>query len=454
MKLAVYEMSWLRNLQYDLEGTVKAGEGADPIQDLQNFIRENQSTEKKAEPTTPAGPQPYFHLGKQKDQSKTATPATIQKQKEQQDAQIFIRQLADGELQPFLRNLFQEGVRPGDAEKEQLDQLRPGMSDPRRRAALAQALRAEIAGREASGEAIETAKPIIVDPVIFDSLVFLFKAALDACDEQSDSWCGRDFMVLTQLFRVEGEGVEKPASLLSRIYNHALWNKVTFWEEVLIIGLCEAHAAESLWRRSLPAGSQFAQPAMTLFLQKFVGYMMAFGISYDQGRNSVSATLRKHEAMLTPTGKAAYTKLLLQAYEASPQAGANASTRALDESASSAAGGGTGGVVSTDASGNVVGDNAGSTGGSGGTETGVVGGDAGGTSFSSTGSAPAPPPAAEEDFEAVALGLVGRPEDAVNVEKDGAGDAFAEGSADDPGNEADEALQFMSGKHTIDDVFA
>merc|ERR1712151_1327469 len=117
----------------------------------------------------------------------------------------------------------------GDAEKEHLDQLRPGMGDPRRRAALAHALRTELVQRDPRGESIENANPILVSPVIFDSFVFLIKSALDACDEQNDPWCGRDFMVLTQLFRMEGEGIEKPVTLLSKVYNHALWNKVTFW---------------------------------------------------------------------------------------------------------------------------------------------------------------------------------------------------------------------------------
>merc|ERR1711963_203008 len=42
MKLAVYETSWLRNLQYDLEATVKAAEKADVCKDLQSFIENNK----------------------------------------------------------------------------------------------------------------------------------------------------------------------------------------------------------------------------------------------------------------------------------------------------------------------------------------------------------------------------------------------------------------------------
>eukprot|EP00435_Cladocopium_sp_Y103_P035201 s1779_g9.t1 len=90
---------------------------------------------------------------------------------------------------------------------------------------------------------------------------------------------------------------------------------VTFWEDVLLLSLCEAYAAEAVWRRSLAPGSQFSKPAMTSFLQRFVGYMMAFGISFEQGRNSVASTLRKNSAFLGPQTVQVYSQLLLSAYE-------------------------------------------------------------------------------------------------------------------------------------------
>merc|ERR1712048_1186329 len=103
---------------------------------------------------------------------------------------------------------------------------------------------------------------------------------------------GREFMVLAQCFRAEGEG--KTPTLLSRVYSHKLWSKVNFWEEVLLLGLCEAHAAEVIWRKNLVPGSQFMQPAMTAFLSRFVSHMLAYGIRLEQARSAVSLTMRKH----------------------------------------------------------------------------------------------------------------------------------------------------------------
>ncbi|CAE7256872.1 unnamed protein product [Symbiodinium natans] len=54
--------------------------------------------------------------------------------------------------------------------------------------------------------------------------------------------------------------------------------------------------------------------------RRFVGYMMAFGISFEQGRNSVTSTLRKSHAFLGQQTVQLYAQLLLSAYEvATPQ---------------------------------------------------------------------------------------------------------------------------------------
>mmetsp|Transcript_32925 Transcript_32925/g.102083 ORF Transcript_32925/g.102083 Transcript_32925/m.102083 type:complete len:489 (-) Transcript_32925:55-1521(-) len=306
MKLAVYETSWLRNLQYDLEATVKAAEGADPYRDLQDFIRQHRSQTLRTEANKQLLAQPFFQLGKSKIPSGPSRTQT--------EACATVRQMVEDELQPIVPRLVSDDTAASsssDEVKEQLDHLRQGLGDARRRAAVCQALRREVLSPQPQGTDLESAKPLTVTPAAFELIVTLFKACLDACDEQNDAWCGRDLMVLAPLIRVEGE---RPAQLLSRVYNHALWNKVTFWEDVLLLGLCEAHSAEAVWRRTLPAGSQFSQPSMTAFLERFVGYMMAFGISFDQGRSSVSATLKKHASMLGNTAKA-YSTLLLQRYE-------------------------------------------------------------------------------------------------------------------------------------------
>merc|ERR1712032_1380240 len=103
--------------------------------------------------------------------------------------------------------------------------------------------------------------------------------------------------------------------LLTRLYNHPLWNKVTFWEDILLVGLCEAHSAEAMWRRSLQPGVQFVQVAMTAFLQKFVEYMLAFGIRPEEAKECIRTTVRKHAPLLGASAET-YSRMMLQNVDA------------------------------------------------------------------------------------------------------------------------------------------
>eukprot|EP00443_Scrippsiella_acuminata_P068978 CAMPEP_0115417242 /NCGR_PEP_ID=MMETSP0271-20121206/24024_1 /TAXON_ID=71861 /ORGANISM="Scrippsiella trochoidea, Strain CCMP3099" /LENGTH=730 /DNA_ID=CAMNT_0002841625 /DNA_START=44 /DNA_END=2233 /DNA_ORIENTATION=- len=405
MKLAVYETSWLRNLQYDLEAVVKISEDADACKDLQAFIQHHMEQGEQKKRGVQLTPQAYWTCGKQKEPPKT-TPMS----KQQADVQKVIKRFMDEELQPPLRALLSADAAPTAVEdwSSRLQQLRLNVTDARRRAALCQVLRAELLAHENQGTDIENAKGITIPQGTLDALVPLTKSALDACDEQSDIWCGRDLMVIVNLIRAEAED-GKQISLLARVYNHALWNKVTFWEEVLLLGLCEAHAAEAVWRRSLPPGSQFTTPAMTAFLQRFLGYMMAFGISFDQARNSVWATLRKNTTLLGASCKP-YANLLLQAYEAQAAAGGGG-------------GGGGGQAVGGGGSSSARG-NFGSIG-----STGVAGSPG---AASQQGAAQSPMP--EEDFEAVALGLPAEDAGGTGTGSQDSGDEEdADGEPDDEG---------------------
>ncbi|CAE7513543.1 unnamed protein product [Symbiodinium necroappetens] len=306
-KLAVYETSWLRNMQYDLEGAAKDAEDFDAVKELQDFI-ESAVKEVGAGPSASAlVALPFFQLGKAREPRKV-TPELQQLAQVQQH----IRQLMD-EMSPVISSML-EGP-----EGEQAESLSRRVTEWRPRAAFCQVLRTAVMRDDPQGTELDGAAGKNLSPRAFEALAVCFKAALDSSDEQSDAWCGRDLMVLAQLFRTDDED-GKQVSLLSRVYNHALWNKVTFWEEVLLLSLCEAYAAEAVWRRSVPAGSQFSKPALLELPRRFVGYMMAFGISFEQGRSSVTSTLRKSHAFLGQQTVQLYGQLLLSAYEvATPQ---------------------------------------------------------------------------------------------------------------------------------------
>eukprot|EP00928_Gymnodinium_smaydae_P055543 TRINITY_DN3905_c0_g1_i1.p1 TRINITY_DN3905_c0_g1~~TRINITY_DN3905_c0_g1_i1.p1 ORF type:complete len:743 (+),score=166.50 TRINITY_DN3905_c0_g1_i1:51-2231(+) len=340
-KLAVYEMSWLRNMEYDVAATVKTSEEADPEADLQEFLRESWDAQGQRAPASDTvveqlKVQPFWELGRAKPPRETPARKFLR----EDDA--YIRTTID-EIQPLVKTVMTE--QGGTAKvPDPVAQLQNGLTDHRRRAALCQVLRAQVLTHEPQGTEIDNAKPVTIDLLALEALAQVFTAALDGCDEagETDAWNGRDLMVLAQLFKAEMEG-GKSTSLLSRVYSHRLWSKVPFWEEVLLIGLCEAHAAEVIWRRSLAPGCHFVNPSMTSFLDRFVGHMLTFGIRLEQARNAVSATIRKNSALLGAMGKP-YETLLLKAYEAAaaaPDAAAAAAAAPGDSpaAASSAAAG-------------------------------------------------------------------------------------------------------------------
>lgn len=301
-KLAVYETSWLRNMQYDLEGVAKAAEDCDAVRELQNFIETSNKEVSTGPALTRHVAMPFHQLGKGRDPRKMTPELQLHLQVQQQ-----IRQLMD-EMSPFIASLLE-----GSETEEEVEKFCQKLSDSKLRAAFCQVARLAVLKDDPAGTEIDGSAGKNLSPGAFEALTCCFKVALDAADEHNDAWSGRDLMVLAQLYRTEQDG--KAVSLLSKVYNHALWNKVTFWEDVLLLSLCEAYAAEAVWRRSLAPGSQFSKPAMTSFLQRFVGYMMAFGISFEQGRNSVASTLRKNSAFLGPQTVQVYSQLLLSAYE-------------------------------------------------------------------------------------------------------------------------------------------
>jgi len=324
MKLSIFQTSWLRNLQYDTNTTADACQKANAYADLQDFIRQHKSQERRQHAMTKLEPQPFFRLTgdvvstpilPSNAPSTWQLPGRLVVSGQQPE----VSRLLNEEIEPMLSGLLHAGPPgiPPEAAKAHLERVRQGLSDPRRRAAMCLAFRQELMGCETQSNGdLDLAKPLTITPAALDSIAGLFRTALDSCNDQNDVWCGRDIMVLTQLFLIDGSYPQEPTPLLMpRLYDHMLWSRISFWEELLLVGLCEAHAAEAVWRRVLPAGSRWPQPSMTAFLERFMGYMMAFGIGYNEARGCVQTTLQKHASLLGSGSVHSYSSLLLRKYE-------------------------------------------------------------------------------------------------------------------------------------------
>lgn len=257
-------MSWLKNLQYDLEGMVAVVEAVDLSADLQAFIRSHQqqptkipqevqiecqqegqetkreqgSRQVQAQRIAPngnvtmLGAQPFWALYTPRPQK--LTPAKVQ----QREAVVYIQQVIESEFQPLCRGLFgcgeSEGNLSTDGSAEEtvhseasrtkvpsIEQIRLEFGDQRRRVAFCQVLRGEILLREPPHTELENASPILLASAAFEVLTAMVYAALDACSEKNDIWCGRDLVVLVHLFTTKLEN-SKVVCLLERVYRHPL----------------------------------------------------------------------------------------------------------------------------------------------------------------------------------------------------------------------------------------
>jgi len=349
MKLAVYETSWLRNVQYDLDATVKIIEGFDASAGLQDFIRRSRSS---APPPGRVAPRRFFELAAGAGPEATAPAAAVG------DPLVALQCEA---WRSALRGLLGRAAAPssspplpsspgggggggagGEAadDSARLAELRlclgsgggvaeeaptpaagggaaaaagadaaGGASEASAacRTAFCEVLREEV-GLGAAPSAPLTPAPdqedfrplLIAQPVAFDTVVSLFSAALEACAACSDFWNGRDLMVLANKIQCYYEG--QVVDVLVKVYSHPLWGRVTFWEGALFIGIAEAHIHLALSRRARAAGSEYPEVIISAFLAQFVSYMIAFGIKPEPARQCVKRTLRKHSALL---GKAA-----------------------------------------------------------------------------------------------------------------------------------------------------
>mmetsp|Transcript_27158 Transcript_27158/g.49440 ORF Transcript_27158/g.49440 Transcript_27158/m.49440 type:complete len:644 (+) Transcript_27158:72-2003(+) len=308
MKMAVFDVSWLRNMQYDLEGAVKGIEDGDGVADVQKYIKQHQT----------AAPRPSLV----RQQSYWEIAATIQglasrsttARDSQKEAEANLDRHAEA-LRPLVRSLLQhaESAPAGAADADKVAELKKGLEGTESsenssggasstsalcRQAFCTAFQKELllqavkANNEDYAARIEDMPPIQVGAASFDIFVTLVRAALDGCHNEGDAWSGRTLMVLCNKIQNVQEG--KVVDILVRVYNHPLWGRVTFWEEMLYVAICEAQAQLHERRRSSPPGTEFPEVVITPFLQNFMRFMVSWGIQPQQAQACVQRTCRKY----------------------------------------------------------------------------------------------------------------------------------------------------------------
>jgi len=339
MKIAVYDTSWLRNVQYDLDSSVQTIESSDAADEIQEFIKQHRTL---APPLSRIPPLRFWEVAAGNDVQRPAATqgegagrrGTCKEVARHTEAitpllrSLLVRPEPGGEAMPERDSTKLEQLRQilaaGDADRsnggpttalENTGPLSVDLAAPRRRA-LCESLQAEIQAMacgskvgEIRAEVTAAELPTVqVEKAPFDALVSLVSAALDGCDRDGDAWNGRDLMVLSQKIQCQTEDL-KAVDVLLKVYNHPLWSRVTFWEDVLILAVTEAQALQAIQRRSDRAGADRLEVATTAFLQRYVGYMTSLGIKADQAKACVQRTLRKN-AQLLGQATEAYVNLL------------------------------------------------------------------------------------------------------------------------------------------------
>lgn len=282
MKMSVHEISWVRNVQYDIDSVVQAVEASDSQLELQDFIRQHQT---KARPPARVSPR-LLGQGRRQVPQPAEGPSPPQ------------LQAARDVVKPMLANCFD-----AHALREHIEALRLRLlHEPAPFADGMQAAGSEgstVSWRRALCDVLKEElqeSPVGLSTAAFEQAVLLFTAALDGCDRAGDAWNGRDFMVAAR--KIQSQPVDgRRIDVLLRVYNHPLWSRVTFWEDVLLVGITEANCQKVLGLNpnSVP-GSQ--EVAMTSFLDGYLGYMVTLGIRTEEAQGCVQRTLRKHAQFL------------------------------------------------------------------------------------------------------------------------------------------------------------
>ncbi|CAE7667776.1 unnamed protein product [Symbiodinium sp. CCMP2456] len=338
MKIAVFDTSWLRNVQYDIDSCVQALEESDGVKELQEFIRRNRT--QVPMPASRAA-RPHWELAGRRE------PKAFQERELQRQRQEEFRPLLHGLLGregDQLRLPSQDEVvrlcslLAGTASREGASAREPSAVV---RAGFCGALRAELNPTASADVHGEPPSAAVLCLEAFDLATALFKAATDGADAECDVWNGRDLLVLSKFIQLRSssaDDTEEPRDdVLLRIYDHPLWSRVTFWDDLLLAGLAEAHFQLVLSRWADPQGlsgslSGFAtsvdaasakreiqEVVMTPFLQRYMAYMISLGISFQQAKGATTRTLQKHVELLG-TSHEAYLRLITHDAEAIPRA--------------------------------------------------------------------------------------------------------------------------------------
>jgi len=253
-KVVVYETSWLRNMQYDIDAMIKIADAIDPETDFQKFVQ--QQLEKPDENPVPPTQLVLFPAISQ-------TPLPTVKPQDLSDLES--ERLTD--LRRAVKSFF-DGI---DVEK--LHTSNPAML----RAWVPKVMDEELSLR---GAIAPFGKLQISS--FCQSFLKLFRISLDAAETAMDIWAGLSLMRVASRIHTGTE------TLYRKVYDHALWNRIPFWEEALFLAVQMAWQNHAIDRRERSTWTSLDGPPWVQFpyvvdhVESFCLIMGLFGLRRNQ----------------------------------------------------------------------------------------------------------------------------------------------------------------------------
>lgn len=281
-KVLVYETSWLRNVQYDLDAMIKVSDAIDPDADSRRYVQ--RQLEKPD--TNPLPPVEFVRFP-----ALSETPMPTVRPQDLRDA--------DSEILMDLRR----------ATKAFFD----GMEVQKLHTSNAAILRAwvpKVLDEELNLRGAVAPFGKLEIPTWCQSFIKLFLIALDAVESAMDIWAGLMLMRVAARLHVGTE------SFYAKVYHHPLWNRVPFWEEALFLTIQMAWQNHAIDRRDRSAwtldGAPWIQcPYLVDNVEAFCIAMGRFGLRKKQVCDLVEKICKTRCDHLSPAESQEYRTLIL-----------------------------------------------------------------------------------------------------------------------------------------------
>jgi len=282
-KLVVYETSWLRNLQYDLDAMIKISDIINPEKDHEHFVQSQL-----AKPDAAPLPEADFVLFP--ELSQTPLPAVRPRDLTTTDEEILM------DIRRAVKAFF-DGM-----EVQKLQTSNTAIL----RAWVPKVMEEELSLRGAVG-------PLgtFEIPKWCQSFMKLYNIALDAAEKAMDIWAGLNLMRIAARVHVGSE------MMYTKVYNHILWNRVPFWEEALFLTIQSVWQNHAIDRRdrsgwTLDGPPWIQSPYLVDNVDAFCVAMQRFGIRKNQICELAEKVIKSRCDHLSTLEAQEYRSLLLK----------------------------------------------------------------------------------------------------------------------------------------------